>query len=247
MKTGTAALIVAILLVAGTRGWAGVVINFDPPPGGDLPASLTAMANSPGSTVPTSAQLSNQYNSGSTLDGVLFSSNSPFVAVVSATNPNAIGGVTSGGLMSYADPITFTFVVPGTNTPGVTSNFSIQADASGIPGQFATVTAFDINGNVLDTVTLNDVGSEIWSINMAGIHSATFVFPTTSSGTPTTGAPFGEGTGIALDNLTFGTVTAAGPSGPVSSVPLPPMGWEAMALVGLVAGLFILRQRRHVG
>ena len=74
-----AAVILSIAL--GARAQAAVTINFDPPegmPAGDLPVSLEAMGNSPGSAVPSGSELSNQYDS----DGVLFSSSSPFVAVV---------------------------------------------------------------------------------------------------------------------------------------------------------------------
>jgi hypothetical protein len=234
---------IAISLLSYAHAWA-ITINFDPQDTpGDLPAGLTAMSNSPGSAVPTDAELSDQYDS----DGVLFSSSSPFVAVVDigsavASPPNGIGGVTSDGLLSYADPITFTFVVPGTTTPGVTGNVSIEADADGIPGQYAKLSAFDIHGNLLDSQTLNDVGSEVWSIDVAGIHSAVFDFPTTSAGVPTTGSPFGNGTGIALDDLTFGTVGATGPTGP-SAVPLPAAAWSAMMLLALLATVQSLRRR----
>jgi hypothetical protein len=235
-----AALILTLALSA--RALAVVTINFDPQgTPGDLPSALSAMSNSPGSTVPANAQLSNQYES----DGVVFSSTSPFVAVVdigtTATSPpNAIGGVTSDGLMSYADPVNFTFVGPGTTTPGVTSNVSVTADADGIPGQFATLSAFDINGHLLNSETLNDVGGETWTINLPGIHSAQFNFPTTSAGVPTTGSAFGDGTGIALDNLTFGTVALPG-SGP-AAVPLPPMVWSGLVLLGSLAVLQVLRK-----
>lgn len=247
MRNGCYAFIAFLFLAVCLKGWGATVINFDPPPAGDLPASLTAMGNSPGSAVPLSAQLSNQYNTGSTTDGVLFSSTVPYIAVVSATAPNGISGVTSNGLLSYADPVIFTFVAPGTTTPGVTSNLSIQGDSTGIPGQFATLTALDINGQVLNSVTLNDIGGEIWSINLPGIHSARFDFPTTSTGALTTGSAFGSGTGIALDNLSFGIVTAASPGTPgpgtPSAVPLPPMFWQGLIIISFVTVVNVLRQR----
>jgi hypothetical protein len=152
-------------------------------------------------------------------------------------------------LLSYADPVTVTFVVPGTTTAGVTTNVSITADSTGIAGQFATLSVFDINGNLLDSQTLEDVGAEVWNISLAGIHTATFNFPTTSMGDPTTGSAFGSGTGIALDDLTFGTVSAATGGtgdgngnggqpvvGPVA-VPLPSMGWSMLVMLGLIAGV----------
>jgi hypothetical protein len=230
-----AAVILSLLFQAGAKA---LTINFDPSPG-DLPSALTAMGNSPGSPVPSNAQLSNQYD----FDGVLFSSTDSFIAVVdnggsSASPPNAIGGVTADGLLSYADPVKVTFVDPGTLTPGVTTNVSIVADSVGIPGQFATLRAFGIHGNLLAAQTLNDVGGEIWSLNAPGIHSALFNFPTTSTGAPTTGSAFGNGTGIALDNLTFGTITTAPTGSP--TVPLPPAAWTGLAVLG---ALFLSKRR----
>jgi hypothetical protein len=217
------------------------------------------MGNSPGSPVPSGSQLSNQYEA----DGVLFNSSSPFIAVVNiggstASPPNAIGGVTSDGLLSYADPVTVTFVEPGTTTAGVTSNVSIQADDIGIPGQFATLSAFDINDHLLDSETLEDVGAEVWNINLTGIHSVVFNFPPTSAGAPTTGSAFGNGTGIALDNLTFGPVTAAGSTstppggstgtgtgtgGGTAAVPLPTAAWSTLIFLGSLAVIRTLRRR----
>jgi hypothetical protein len=241
------AILATILSIAiCSKAFATDTINFDPQsnvPAGDLPSGLDAMSNSPGSTVPTDAQLSNQYES----DGVLFSSTAPYVAVVdigssAASPPNAIGGATSANQLSYADPVTFSFVVPGTTTPGVTNSISITADADGINGQFATLSAFDIDGNLINQEPLNDVGGETWTIKLPGIHSATFNFPTTSAGVPTTGSPFGEGTGIALDNLTFGDVVAAGGS-PVTAVPLPNALWSSLALITTLVSAQSLRRK----
>jgi hypothetical protein len=243
MKSLYYAATAAIALIALSTNALALTINFDPQgtPPGDLPSSINAMGNSPGSSVPDDAKLSNQYQA----DGVLFNSSAPFIAVVdigssTASPPNAIAGVTSGGLLSYADPITFTFVEPGTTTPGVTDSVSIQADSNGISTQFATLSAFDINGILLHSQTLSDVGSEVWDINAAGIHSVRFNFPTNSTGTPITGSAFGEGTGIALDNLDFGAVTA--PTTPVTPVPLPPAASSALILLVSLAALRMLRR-----
>jgi hypothetical protein len=226
---------------------AQTTINFDPQtdaPPGDLPATITAMGNSPGSAVPDSAKLSNQYGSA----GVLFSASANYVAVVdvggsSASEPNGIGGVTSDGLLSYADPITFTFVDPGTTDPATTNDIQIQADDTGIPGQFAKLTAFDINGNVLESDVLDDDGGEVFSIALAGIHTAMFTFPTTDTGAPTTGSAFGSGTGIELDNLRFGPLAPAGSTPPVTpTVPLPPMVWSGLAILAAMAAIQARRQ-----
>jgi hypothetical protein len=238
-KFSIVGLIFSLAICSGAS--AVTTINFDPQdnaPPGDLPSGLSAMSNSPGSTVPLSAQLSNQYG----VDGVLFNSSAPYVAVVnvgasSASNPNGIGGVTSGGLLSYADPITFTFVVPDSSTAATTDSFAITADSDGIPGQFATVSAFGSTDQFLTQQTLNDVGGETWTIDTPGIHTVVFNFPTTSTGALTTGSEFGEGTGIELDNLTFGPETAVGGTSSAGAVPLPRMVWGGLAMMGVFAGV----------
>src|SRR5579862_6706230 len=123
LKRGAAAcFVLSIGLFASASS--GVTLNFDPStdaPPGDLPSSLSTMGNSPGSLVASTAEISNQYDS----DGVLVSSTEPFIAVVDigsgvASPTNGIGGVATGDLLSYADPVKHTFVVPGTSNPGVT-------------------------------------------------------------------------------------------------------------------------------
>ena len=87
------------------------------------------MANSPGSAVPSGAQLSNQYQAAL---GPVFKSGSAFVALVNlgggTTSPiTGIGG-TSAGNLSYGTPFEIQFFLPGTSTPAVTDSVSLQLD-----------------------------------------------------------------------------------------------------------------------
>lgn len=210
--------------VFAANAQAATVINFD---------SLTTMSNVPGTTVPDSAKLSNQFNLDSSSPGVVFSSSAPYVAAVflspgTPSVPNGIGGVTATGKLSYADVVRFTFFVPGTSTPGVTDFFSIQADLIGISSNSATVTIFDINGVAMGHQTLADVGGETWSFSKPGIHSAEFLLPTVN---------YGIGVGIALDNLSFNAVTA-----PAPAAPLPLSAVSGLTLLALLAPLAFRRR-----
>jgi hypothetical protein len=176
------------------------------------------MANAPGTLVPLAARVS-----GLPSLGVLFSSNSNHVALVNVgsqtTSPTlAIGGVTSTGLMSYVDPVRFTFVDPSDpNIPGVTDFVSIRGDLVPIT-QTASLSAFGVNGALLHTLTLPDSAGQTWAISLPGIHEVVL------SGV-STGLPFGSGTGIALDDLTFNPV-----------VPVPePATLPAGALLAVLA------------
>jgi hypothetical protein len=158
------------------------------------------MANVLGLAVPGASQLDDQYLA---LNGVLFRSTSPYVAVVdlqtgfgpnhAISNPNGIGGVNAGGL-SYAAPIEMSFFDVTNGSAGVTDFVSIRGDQIPIAGT-ATLQAFGLDGTSLGSVTANDVvGGLTLSLTAAGIHR---VVLTETSGT------------IAFDNLAFNTPTAA--------------------------------------
>jgi hypothetical protein len=219
--------LLACSLECASRAYAGT-IDFE-----DFAShGITPMGNSPGSAIPIAAELSNQYQAS---DGVVFNSTANFVAVVGGATPSTgIGGATSGGLLSYDEPIFFKFFVPGTSTLGVTKEVQISADTIGTSFTSGTLTAFDINGKQVATQTLADVGGETWDLKFAGgIHSVEYTFTDNSQ------SQFGSGTGIALDNLIFDTPTAAA----TSVTPLP-----SAALAGGFIGMFAMfvqwRQRR---
>jgi Dockerin type I domain len=192
---------VLLLLTAASRVLAtSVIVNFDD----YASVGLSLMPNSPGAPVPLASQLSNQYLAS---EGLLFSSTSNYVAIGSfgtSSPPAGIGGVASNGDLSYDDPTKITFFLPGTSTPAVTDSVSITGDPDGIPTQPATFSAYDINGVLIASFTKFDIGgtNNIWTVSSPAIHSVVF-----SGGNQ--GEPYGSGTGIALDDLTFDSLIPA--------------------------------------
>jgi hypothetical protein len=208
------ALVLLACAIGNTSRVSAGTIDFE-----DFAArGITPMGNSPGSAVPLAAQLSNQYLAS---DGVTFKSTVGYVAVVGGATPSTgIGGVSSGGLLSYADPVFFTFFLPGTSTAATTTEVKISADSIGTGFTSGTLTGFDLLGNEIVTETLADTGGETWDLKSSkGIHSVMYTFIDNSH------SAFGNGTGIALDDLIFGTPTVS-----VSATPLPS---------ALTAGIFI--------
>lgn len=195
-----AGVLILSLAVCRAARAAGVVVNFD-----DYSSvGLSLMGNSPGSAVPEGSKLSDQYLNSY---GVTFSSTSNYIAIGefgTTSSPAGIGGVTSDGKLSYDDPVTVTFFLPGTSIPAVTNSVSIAGDATGISSQSASFTAYDINAVAINSQTRQETegASNIWSVSSPAIHSATF-----SGGN--LGQPYGYGTGIALDDLKFGTLIPA--------------------------------------
>jgi PKD domain len=84
-------------------------------------------------------------------DGVTFSSDADYVALIHLGNQATsgvvgIGGVTAQNILKYDSPIIITFTMPGdASIPAVTSYVSIRGDLQ--PGSgFAMIEAFDVNG-----------------------------------------------------------------------------------------------------
>jgi hypothetical protein len=205
-------------IIGGTVSVAGatpVTVDFE---------GLTAMTFFTGNPVPIAARLSNEYAS---TKGIVFSSGSPYIAVVSlggghaTSGVNGFGGTSAGGLLDYGAPVTFTFVWPGNSSvPAVTDFVSVRGDLHG-GGGTTTLHAYDLAGTELGHVTLTDTGGTTWSISAPGIHSARW-----------DGSPDPAGSGIAQDDVSFN---------PVIAVP-EPMG---AALVGAASGLGLAMRRRR--
>ena len=195
IKCWTLGCVLLVLALASIAD--AVVLNFD-----EL-SSTTAYPQ--GNAVSTNMRLSDQYLAA---DGILFASGSPYVGVAnlgsSATSgTNGIGGTSAAGTFDYSAPVTFSFWNPANPaTPATTNFFSVRGDldpsGGGVP---VTVSAFDINGVLLGTNTQTDSGGETWTLSFPGIHSV--LYPGTSAN-PADG-------GIALDDVTFNTVTVPEP------------------------------------
>lgn len=178
--------------------------------------------------VPVSSQLHDQYLSAY---GVQFSSSSgtPYAAVVylgeghAVSGKNALGGATSGGILTYSNDgnIIATFFNPiDPNVPAVTDFFGLTTDRWG-DGKQVYLNAYNLNGDLIDQFITNDAGTTNLFINRstADIHKVQF---------------FGSGT-AAVDNFTFNPVN---PVKPV--VPEP----TSLALLGLgLSGLLFKRKR----
>ena len=174
----------------------------------------TAMFNSPGSAIPTSARISNQYHA---TDGVIFSSGNDFLAAVNLGTNHATSGIVGIGGSDGANGLTYAgeffranFFDPNNiNTQAVTNRVEIRGDyiSDGTGGTFA---AFDVNGSLLGSVFQDAVAGNTFILEYEGIHSVSF----TGSGT------------IALDDFAFNDVTA---------VPIPAAAWLfGSGLIGLI-------------
>lgn len=197
-----------------------VTINFDELPG---------MENVPGTLVPGPSQLSDQLLA---VTGARFSSDSDYDAVAdhspfpTPSLPNVIGGTTTNGELSYGTPVVVTFFDPANNSvPAITDFVEIRGDLELISDATATLGAFDINGQLIDSVTANEsAGGIVLSISANGIHSIRV--SQDSSG----GGPF-DGT-IGLDDLRFEMVAA---------IPEP----NSLAIFAFSVGLLLIRTRSN--
>lgn len=174
-----------------------------------------------GSVVKGSALVTDQY-----LDrGVLISG----AALVecgtghAASGKESLAGVAANGTLDYDKPITFTFEkVDGSVThrsdnshghdpitnhyhDGTTDYFAFTPDKNGCSGNTITLSGYDINGKFLGSVTYNENADITKPLVLSGIGDMHKVVVDTSLHNVTWG-------GIAIDDVTFGTVKEAGKS-----------------------------------
>jgi hypothetical protein len=174
------------------------------------------MGNSPGAAVPAASQISTQVLA---TDGVLFESDSLFIAAVNCgvnhatSGSKGVGGVTAAGTLSYSTPIDAEFFLPGDlATPGETDFVSVRGDRNEVGG-LVTFQAFDIDGLLLDTKTQIDSGGPPLQISAVGIHSVSF---------------FSETANVAFDDFTFGPIRAAPEPSSAAS-----LGGAMLCLIGI--------------
>lgn len=184
--------------------------------------SFPGMLNAGGANIPVASRLSDQLQS---TIGINFASSSPFVAVVNlgmnhaTSGTRGIAGSTTAGIITYSssNPINFTFWDP-TNIAiaAGTDSFSVRGDLIAAGGTMS-LTGFDINNNVIDSLSVTDTGGTTMVLNSAtkNIHRVRFI-----------------GTGnVALDDVQFNTVEA---------VPEP-----ATMTVFALASLAVARRRQR--
>jgi hypothetical protein len=206
-----------------TAAQAATTINFE--------GLGTPMTNSPGSVVPSGAQLSNQYQA--TL-GPVFKSGSAFVALVNlgggTTSPTTGIGGTSAGNLSYGNPFEIQFYLPGTSTPAATDSVSLQLDTIPLGSGTVTMQAFNLSGTLLGTITVTDIGpppSAPLALNIPGIHR--IVISETSAT-------------VAFDDLTFNALSEA-------TVPTVPTlsDYALLGLMLLIALIAAMPRHRRSG
>jgi hypothetical protein len=194
LQMKAAAVFIGSVLCLSAPGRASadpIVLDFE---------GLSGMTFFSGNPIPAASQLSDQFL---TTFGVRFSSGSPYVAVVNlglghaTSGINGIGGSTPGGILTYApaNPIIAEFFDPFNPTQPATTDFvSLRIDLLGGSGLFVTLEAFDVDGNLLASQTLPDIGGATLQVAAQGIHSVRYL------GTADEG-------GAAVDDFTFNPVT----------------------------------------
>jgi hypothetical protein len=197
-----------LLLLATLSQAATITLDFDNLPG--MPIAF-------GGPIPIDSRISDQY-----LDdyGAVFSSGAPYAAITNlgptqtTSEPNALLGTYANGTLTNTVPINVSFFKPGDPTiPSVTSYVSARTDLLGTDGLYsATLSAYDLSGDLLAAVTVSDINGELLSISVPGIHS----FSLTSTAPDTAG--------IAFDDVAFEQT---------SVVPIPAALW--LFIGGLVS------------
>jgi hypothetical protein len=223
---GLHAVALVVALVGVPAGAHAAVITFEEA------VAPAAMNNSPGAAVPVGSRLTNQYLS----QGVLFSSAAGYAAVVfhlaspenaTPSFPNVIGGTLANDTLSYGSAITATFVQPGNAGVLATTNFvRVLGDRFPLGSGTVTMSAFGLNGALLGSTTVNDVGpvgtGPVLELSLSGIHRVTLV------GTSNT---------VAFDNFEFGSLA-------IPSVPVPAPATLGLLALGL-AGVGAMRRSRR--
>ncbi len=176
-----------------------VTINFDTVPNG-----MTANSFAPGSGVSATSQLTTQFdNFGATFSTL--SPGEPFAALVNLgpteadSTPNGVAPVSNNSTIDYSYTLDIFIVDPVSFVAAVTDAIRIEGDIDP-DGTTVTFSAFDINGNLLQTNTAADTAGAFYEIDSAVLGTPTIhEFRITSQ----------DGT-VAYDNLEFDTPSDIG-------------------------------------
>jgi hypothetical protein len=206
-----------LLLIATLTQAATITIDFD---------NLSGMPVTIGGPIPLDSQLSDQY-----LDdyGAVFSSGASYAAITNlgptqtTSEPNALLATYANGTLTNTVPINVSFFKPGDPTvPYVTSYVSARTDLLGTNGLYsATLSAYDLSGDLLGAVTVPDNNGQLLSFSAPGIHS--FVLTSTAPDTA----------GIAFDDVAFEETTV---------VPIPAALW---LFASGIAGIGVLTRGKQ--
>ena len=171
--------------------------------------SIQGMRNLPGSSVPESSRLTDQFLSS---HGVSFLSEAGYAAVCihegvgtsspmpTQSPPNILGGTTADGKIAYSGPITITFHDPTDPARSAVTDFvKIRGEMAPVDGASAKMEAFGLDGKLLGSVSDFDSSAGLTlSLSLPGIHSIRLT-------QQNSGEPFGT---IGYDNLEFHRVSA---------------------------------------
>ena len=152
--------------------------------------------------------ISNEYQA----KGILFSGSGPKI-INDGSNPTT--PVLSGTPTLFGD-ITGTFTVPGTTDQGVVNSFVLDAGYFNAIGE-TSLTWYDVNGNVIGSITNSHFGIETFEIN--GTNIARWHISATVN----------EGGGYAIDNVSFDDPIKL--DGVVAMTSIPTVGeWGCISL-----------------
>jgi hypothetical protein len=210
-------------LSAGLPAIANTVLDFE----GPLPLGLTPMSFWQGTPVPADAKVTDQY-----LSLGLEVSGGALINLGWGHAPsgvNGLGGFDANDLLDYEYPVAFLFFAPGDKSrPATTDYFAFTQDRYGDSYNDITLTAFDLDGNVVGASSYTEVANLASPLIITGLGQFHSVAVHQSQ--------YNRGTGgIGIDLVTFGDLQVADVD--PNSVPEP----ATLDLLGLGIVAIVLR------
>ncbi|MFM6758214.1 MAG: FG-GAP-like repeat-containing protein, partial [Microcystis panniformis] len=130
------------------------ILDFESP----LPQGLSSVSFWQGTSVPSTAKITNQYApSGVLMSGVALINHGLGHA---ASGVNGIGGIGLESSVDYDAPLTFQFVSSvNSSTPAYTNYFAISPDLWGGSGNNVKITAYGFDNTILGVTTYTETGN----------------------------------------------------------------------------------------